>query len=149
LLQALAWSDPPRPFSRPDRPLTLREIRTVLRIPAEGASREAIAAQKIVTTPTFWLALGGMSVLPALGHRRPERSALWAGALGLLGLAELGTYGHALLRVAPTDAFLGPDPISSALAAVDPPGSGPVRIRARDILYHDLRAWSHGIEKIN
>ena len=52
-------------------------------------------------------------------------------------------------RVAPPAAFLGPDPISAALARTASSRAEPFRIRARDNLYQDLRAWSNGFEKIN
>jgi hypothetical protein len=120
---------------------------------ASGAGGEgfrgALAASRLVHDGVFWLALGGTVVAFALG-RRPglDRRAV-AVALGVLGLVELGLHGQALLKVAPAVRFLGPDPISAALARAGPTMPGPFRIRARDILYDDLRAEANGFEKVN
>src|SRR5262249_25466725 len=110
ILFLIAAADPPRPPAPPEGPLSLREIRSFLRIPVAGARREALAARQVVSTPTFWLALTAIASVVALGRWRPERNALWARALGLIALAELGAYGHELLQVAPPAAFVGPDP---------------------------------------
>jgi hypothetical protein len=138
--------DPPTP---PSPALSLREIRTILRS-SHWESRQAPgAAGRVVRCGTFWLALAGVTVLLAVGQRRSGRRVQCAWALGMLGLIELGSYGHGLLRVSPPSKFLGPDPISRALNEAKSPVEGPFRIRARDTLYSDLRASSHGLEKIN
>lgn len=137
------------PVPRPDRALTLREIRTLLRIEPEGPPLSALAALRVVRDGTFWAALGGIVLFVAAARRQPERRPAWAVAFGMLGLAELAAHGHGLIVVAPAERFLGPDPISAAMARAAPAGVGPVRVRARDIVYTDLRAWSGGFEKIN
>lgn len=131
------------------RLLTQRETRRALRSLPAPKYRGAEAAARVVESGVFWLALFGTAGLVAAARLRPERRGLWAAALGSLALVELGLHGHGLIRVAPPERFLGPDPISAALAAARPPITGPFRIRARDTLYHDLRAASNGFEKIN
>jgi hypothetical protein len=69
--------------------------------------------------------------------------------LGGLALIELGLYGHAVVRVAPAEWFVGRDPISTVLRTATPAGTGPVRIRARDTLYTDIHALANGLEKTN
>jgi hypothetical protein len=70
---------------------------------------------------------------------------------GLLALAELGWAGYSLIQVAPTEKFLGTDPIGLTIARLGNSGSGrvPVRIKARDSFYGDLRAVAAGLEKTN
>jgi hypothetical protein len=131
------------------RLLTQRETRRALRALPAPEYRGAEAAARVLGSGVFWLALIGTAGLAAAARLRPERRGLWATALGTLALVELGLHGHALIRVSPPERFLGPDPISAALAAARPPFAGPFRIRARDPLYHDLRAASNGFEKIN
>ena len=72
---------------------------------------------------------------------------------------ELGWYGFALIRVEPAGRFVGPDPVSAALARLGAEEARsrqvprirrpPVRIKARDSFYGDLPASVHGIEKTN
>ncbi|WP_406695719.1 hypothetical protein V5E97_32430 [Singulisphaera sp. Ch08] len=136
------------PRTLPDRALSLREIRTLLR--SQGESRPAaLAADQIARSGTFWFAFVGTVVILAVGRRAASHRQGYALSLGLLGLIELGLSGHGLLKVTPPSRFLGPDPISQALRAAVPPVDGPFRIRARDSLYQDLRASSNGFEKIN
>lgn len=104
---------------------------------------------RLAVDPVFWLALGGSTLGIAWGARRPgDRRAVAAG-LGLLGLVELGLYGHDLLRTTPAARFLGADPIGQALARARPPGLVPPRIRVVDALYGDLRAGQEGFSKTN
>src|SRR5262249_1070197 len=135
--------------ARPEKPMTLRELRTFIRGERTGPDRGALAASNVLRSARFWLAAGGMIMVLAVGRRRPRYQAACAVALGMGGLAELAAHGHALITVAPAERFLGPDPISAVLARERPEQPGPFRIRARDNLYTDLRAWSHGFEKIN
>ena len=101
-------------------------------------------------TATFWLALAGTAVLIALGRRQAERRMVWAASLGLLGA---GRARPARPRATPGSDRRGGSSVPTRSArparrrADRPPG--PFRIRARDILYPDLRAWSNGFEKIN
>ena len=77
--------------------------------------------------------------------RRRSRRAL----LGGLALVELGLHGHALVRVAPAERFLGRDPISAVLRRVEPPVVRTGPHPARDTLYPDIHAFANGIEKVN
>ncbi len=99
--------------------------------------------------PTFLGAIGGSTLLIALGCWSPGHRRSLAGALGLLGLVELGIHGHALIVTTPVDRFLGPDPISEALDKTRPTGLEPPRIRAVNMLYDDLRAGRAGFTKTN
>jgi hypothetical protein len=124
------------------RPAVRNELGVAVRV--QGA------AGRVARSGTFWLALGGTLAVLAYGSRARDGGRLPASwALGALALVELGLHGHALLKVAPADRFLGPDPISAALSRAAPPVSGPFRIRARDVLYPDLNAGSNGFEKVN
>jgi hypothetical protein len=112
-------------------------------------SKVSLAASRLSRDGVFWLAFGGIVVAVAWGRRRTADGQVVAVVLGVLAQVELGLHGQAILRVAPADQFLGPDPISAALLRAEPTAPGPFRIRARDILYHDLRAESNGFEKVN
>jgi hypothetical protein len=85
----------------------------------------------------------------AWGWKRPGDRRLVASLLGLLGLIELGLYGHDLLRASPADRLLGADPIGEALIDHRSKGLEPPRIRAVDSLYGDLRAGQLGFTKTN
>ena len=111
--------------------------------------RASMGLARLSRDPTFWLALGGMTAGLALGAIRPGGRRAIAAALGLLGLAELGADGRALIVTSPASRFLGPDPISEALLLASPPGLEPPRIRAVDSLYGDLRAGQIGLTKTN
>jgi hypothetical protein len=118
------------------------------------AGRAGRAAARVLGDPRFWTAIGGTSVLLALGCRPVgvRRRRVIAGLIGLVGLGELGWYGYALIRVAPAERFVGPDPVGAALArlgAADDTKRPPARIKARDAFYGDLPASLHGIEKTN
>jgi hypothetical protein len=119
--------------------------------PAEH--RVARAADRLLSSGMFWLATMGTGALLLLGRSgllpAARRGAVAASLLGGLAVVELGWYGHRLLEVAPAERFLDADPISTALKTAEPQTSGPVRIRARDVLYPDARAFANGIEKIN
>ncbi|MGE5754976.1 MAG: REP-associated tyrosine transposase, partial [Planctomycetaceae bacterium] len=141
---------PPGPTTIATRTEPIPLGRAALRNELSGPVRGGRAASRVARSGTFWLALGGTVLVLAYGGRAPGRvRRATALALGGLALVELGLYGRALVRVAPADRFLGPDPISAALARAEPPVPGPFRIRARDILYSDLNAWSNGFEKVN
>jgi hypothetical protein len=120
---------------------------------ASPGSRVGRAASRLWQSGPFWLALCGTGVLLMLGRSATaaasRRSTVAAGLLGGLAMVELGCYGHALVRVAPVAWFLGADPISTVLRTAAPAVSGPIRIRARDMLYPDIHAFANGIEKIN
>jgi hypothetical protein len=130
-------------------PATLREIRAAHRSPSGLRLRSAVAASRLLASATFWVPITGVVGILGLGVVRPNWRRGLAVSLGGLALIELTAHGHGLIKVSPADRFLGPDPISSALAHATPPVHGPFRIRARDTLYQDLRAVSHGLEKIN
>jgi hypothetical protein len=117
-------------------------------------SRIAEAALRVLEDDRFRFALGGLASLLVLGSFPlfSSRGPRLAGRLiGLLAVCELGWYGCSLLQVAPSEMFLGADPVSAAierLEADSAPG-GTARIKARDNFYGDLRAASHGIQKTN
>src|SRR5205807_951012 len=67
--------------------------------------------------------------------------------IGVVAVLELGGYGLAVLHTSRPDRFLGPDPVSEAIARVRPEGA--FRIRARDAFYGDLPAALRGWEKTN
>jgi hypothetical protein len=108
------------------------------------------AASRLLQSGVFWMALGGTGLLLAMGRAAtPRGRGVAAAVLGGLALIELGLHGHAVVRVAPAEWFLGRDPISNVLRTAAPAVPGPVRIRARDTLYTDIHAYANGIEKIN
>jgi hypothetical protein len=115
--------------------------------------RPALAAQRVLHDPRFWLAATGLSTLMAMacvGKRERWRDA--AGRLtGLLALGELGWAGFALVQVAPPEKFLGPDPAGCTInrLAESDHAAGSVRIKARDSFYGDLQAAAAGLEKTN
>ncbi len=111
--------------------------------------RWLLGLDRLSREPTFWLALGGSTVLMIGAGVRPGWRRGIAPVLGVLGLVELGLHGHALLITAPADRFLGPDPIAQALAVEWLKGHEPGRIRAVDALYDDLRAGRAGLAKTN
>jgi hypothetical protein len=109
--------------------------------------RAVMAASRLAHDPVFWLALSGTTLgMVWLAHRPTQRRRVALG-LGMLALVELGAHGFALIRTAPAGEFLGPDPVSAAIARLAP--RGPFRIRARDAFYDDLRAVRYGFEKTN
>lgn len=142
----------------PARPMAASPV-APLRPPSRG--RSTMAAARVLHDRGFQLALGGalglalVAMLP-IGTRRRR---VIAGLLGVVALAELGWRGSSLIQVAPARLFTGPDPISSAIDRLaresDAGARGrsflqpPVRIKARDSFYGDLRAAIHGIEKTN
>ncbi len=116
---------------------------------APETDRWLLGLDRLSRDPTFWLALGGAGGLMIAAGVRPGWRRAIAPALGLLGLVELGIYGHGLLVTSTADRFLGPDPITSALEQAQAEGDGPIRIRAVDTLYDDLRAGRAGLAKTN
>ena len=114
-----------------------------------GQFRGILAASRLFQSGMFWFALTVTLATLAFGRWSQGGRRVAAQALGAFALLELGLHGLVLLKVAPAEQFLGADPISGALARVEPPVAGPFRIRARDILYHDLRASWNGFEKVN
>jgi hypothetical protein len=119
----------------------------------DGSSRTVAAIIRVLTSGCFWLVLAAMTASIHLGSlfQSPEIRRRAAGLLGLLAVCELGWYGYSLLLVAPSDRFLGDDPIGTALIRLDRDSHGPhrLRIKARDSFYSDLRAAVLGIEKTN
>ncbi len=149
-VEAVAWFQAARPTKITTRTEPIAFGLPALRNELSGPVRVGLAASRVARSGTFWLALGGTVLVLAYGSRAQGRvRRATALALGGLALVELGLYGRALVKIAPADRFLGPDPISAALARAEPPVPGPFRIRARDILYSDLNAWSNGFEKVN
>ena len=111
--------------------------------------RLAYGLRQLGHEPTFWFALTGLGMIAAIGRYRPAfRPGLGVG-LGLLGLAELSLTGATLLKVAPAERLLGPDPISATVRAADPRPTTPPRVRAVDSWFDDLRAQDRGFHKIN
>ncbi len=119
----------------------------------QSFSRTVEAARRVIEDDCFRFTLGGLAALLALGcvpHlRRAPRLA--GGLIGLLALGELGWHGNSLLQVAPAEQFVGADPVSAALARLEPESDGArhARIKARDNFYSDLSAVCHGFEKSN
>jgi hypothetical protein len=139
-----------------DVPIHSMANRTAPPAPSRSG-RAARAVSRILGDARFWTAIGGVSIVLALGCRPVgvRRRRFVAGLIGLVALAELGWYGFSLIRVAPVERFVGPDPIGAALARLDA-GDEPsrvarptARIKARDSFYGDLPASLHGIEKTN
>ncbi len=96
----------------------------------------------------------GFGLLVWRGGRRRFRSigsAILASGL----IAELVLTSWALMPIAPRWWFEGPDPITDAIEREvegtdeEDRDKDPIRIRAQDALYGDLRAAAAGIEKIN
>jgi hypothetical protein len=150
LIQAIAWAQPPQTTKIEVREDPVLFGQPALRNELGLAVRVELAAARVVGSRIFWLALGGAFLLLAHGSRTHDSGRrLAALALAVLALVELGMHAQSLIKVAPADRFLGADPISAALGRAEPPVDGPFRIRARDVLYPDLAAWSNGFEKIN
>jgi hypothetical protein len=150
VVQVAAWLHHPRALNVEIRDEPVQFGRPALRNELSLAVRVELAAGRVGRSGTFWLALGGTLLVLACGtHTHDGGRPVAAISLAALALLELVMHAQALVKVAPADRFLGPDPISAALARARPPGSGPFRIRTRDVLYSDLNAWSHGFEKIN
>lgn len=135
-----------------DRPtLTTHDRANGLNRPAPPPELDLwlLSLSRISAEPMFWIALGGLTLGIAWASHRPGHRHGIAPALSLLGLVELGWYGFCLIATTPVDRFLGPDPISEALAKASPPGLDSPRIRAIDTLYDDLRTGRHGFTKAN
>ncbi len=119
------------------------------RLPKMEPDRALIASSRVLGSGVFWASLAGcllgIGILRAGGQRR--ELVVWG--LGILALAELGSYGYSLLRVSPTKRFLEDDPVSRALTRSADSVSRPFRVRVCDAYYDDLHAASHGFEKTN
>ena len=91
------------------------------------------------------------SAAAASEKSRCSRPQLARGLLGLLAMAELSFHGYSLIQVTPAGQFKGADPVSQALQRLwsEQPSSQPLRIKARDSFYGDLRAVDNGFEKTN
>ena len=87
----------------------------------DGSSRTETAIIRVLTNGCFWLALAGTITAIHLGSRcrSPGIRRQATGLIGLLAICELGWYGYSLLLVAPSDGFLGDDPIGTALIRLD------------------------------
>ncbi len=77
---------------------------------ASPAPRSAMAAQRVLHDPGFWLGALGLTVLLGVGSAlKGDRWRRKASALaGLLVFVELGWSGYSLIQVAPADKFVGP-----------------------------------------
>jgi hypothetical protein len=111
--------------------------------------RWLLGLSRLSQEPTLWIALGGLTIGVAWGVKHPGHRRRVASLLGLLGLVELGLYGHDLLRASPAERFLGADPIGRALLEGRSEGLEPPRIRVVDTLYGDLQAGRLGLSKTN
>jgi hypothetical protein len=89
--------------------------------PGRGWVVWARAGARVARDGVFWAALAGTTAACGWLGRRPHAHRRVAVALGIIALAELGLYGHALLEVAPAGRFLGPDPVGAAVG----PGPAP------------------------
>jgi hypothetical protein len=117
-------------------------------------SRAAEAARRVFEDDRIRLAVGGLAALLVLGSLPLSSSRgprLAGGLMGFLALCELGWYGNSLLQVAPSELFLGADPVSAAIERLEADSAcgGAVRIKARDNFYGDLPAAAHGLQKTN
>src|SRR5262249_28208331 len=79
--------------------------------PSEEPYRGLLACSQIVGNVVFWSAAIGFGAMLALGRLGERERRFAVAGCGLLALAELGTYGHLLIRVTPASRFLGSDPI--------------------------------------
>ncbi len=113
------------------------------------AHRWLLGADRLARDPVFWAALIAPAGLVLVGRCRAGWRPGVGPALGLLGLVELAIHGHGLLLVSPVDRWVGPDPIGRALVVSHVMEDWPVRIRAVDSLYDDLRAGRLGVPKTN
>jgi len=109
----------------------------------------SFAAARLLRSGTFWMGLGGSLVLLTLGLRFPVYRRHAVRALVSLALVELAVHANSMLKVSPSERYMGRDPISSALDRAGREVKGPFRIRSRDTMYSDLRAAVHGFEKTN
>jgi hypothetical protein len=126
------------------RPLLGYALATVA-IVAVGAAAGSLG--RVAADPRFLLAYLGCGVgMIALAIQPRHRRSIAIG-LGMLALTETALCGLALIRTAPPEQFLGPDPVGAALAKHRP--TTPFRIRARDAFYGDARAFAIGLEKTN
>jgi hypothetical protein len=116
-------------------------------------SRTVRAAGRVIHNKGFQITLAATAATLVLGSLRfsPHNPKLAGGLIGLLAMAELGYQGHSLIQVAPAGQFLGADPVSESLHRLrrEQPSSGPLRIKARDSFYGDLRAAENRFEKTN
>jgi hypothetical protein len=111
------------------------------------AIRYLRAGARLAQSPSFWLTVAGTSGALLWLRRRPEAVRSVALVFGVLVFTELGWHGFRVLKTAPLDRFVGPDPVAQAIAEARP--SPETRIRVRDAFYTDLRAQAAGLEKVN
>ncbi len=104
--------------------------------------RSAHAAGRVLHDLRFWLSVGGLTILTAVGClRHGERWRCSAGTLaGLLAFVELSWAGYSLIQVAPPEKFLGADAVGATINRLGDRGvdTVPARIKARDTFYDDL-----------
>ncbi len=105
------------------------------------------AGARIAADPVALAALAGTFLGFEALRLRPDRRRTIAAALGVLAVAELGIYGHSLIRVAPASRFLDPGEVGRAIVRSRP--EGPFRVRARDAFFGDAPAGSMNIDKTN
>jgi hypothetical protein len=113
--------------------------------PAHG--RVAMAADRILQDPAFWVALAATAAITIVASLCSSRGARerTVRLLGLLALCELGWSGYALVKTAPARQFVGPSPVARLSTTALPAP----RVKARDRVYGDLAAVIDGIEKTN
>ena len=120
---------------------------------SDRPSRTAAAINNVLGGGGFWVSLCGIALMAWIGSGRsgPELRRWAVPMIVLLAVGELSGYGYRLVHVCPPERFLGQDNLGTALArlALEKSGSGPLRIKARDAFYGDLRAIASGIEKTN
>ncbi len=115
-------------------------------------NRRLMAFARIGRDGVFWMStLGAAGILGWLAQRahHPKRRTLAAGLFTALAVLELGLDDARLYKVSNLARFAGPDPISDAIRDAARRGPDFFRIRARDSLYADLRAATHGFHKTN
>jgi hypothetical protein len=117
-------------------------------IAGQGSSNRIMAACLVlVHEPRFLVATIATGILLGAACCSQWARRVLPGALGLLAVGELVSYGHNLISIAPVSQFVGADPIADAIEIQHP--REPFRIRTRDTFYPDLPAFSRGLEKVN
>ncbi len=109
--------------------------------------RWTIGMTRIGDDPVFRSIGSGIVICFLLWILRPNHPRIAAFGIGGLAIVELVLYCSVTLPVTPPSTFLrSPDPLFSQLQTQD---NGPLRIRARDVVYSDLDAYGDHLEKTN